>query len=191
MSDLSEHYLRYLAPGYDRTEVLEELMGTYGEEVWRFAYFMTRRRDAADDIAQETFIAAYDGMYAYRSESSVKSWLFGIARNKSLHYLRSAFFRKVRAMDNYSLNRSLSGETSSAEQVVMDRMEAGAVWAKVLKLKRKHREVLVMAYHYEMSMAEIAAVLGVAEGTVKSRLSRAKQSMSKLLDVSRDEGEIG
>lgn len=187
---MSEHYLRYLAPGFDRTEVLEELMGTYGDDVWRFAYFMTGRRDAADDIAQETFIAAYDRLYSFRGEASVKSWLLGITRNKSLHYLRSSFFRRVVSMDIHAMNEKIEGSTASAEEIAFERMKSGKVWEAALGLKRKHREVLLMAYHYDMTMGEIASVLGVAEGTVKSRLSRAKQRMFKLLEDFRvGEGE--
>lgn len=181
------HYMRYLAPGFDRAEVLEELMHHYGEDVWRFAYFMTRSRDAADDIAQETFIVAYDRMYAFRGEASAKSWLLGIARNKSLHALRSALFRRIRLMDIHALNEKLTGSAASAEETALGRMDAGGVWQTVLKLRRKHREVLLMAYHYEMSMKEIAAALGIPEGTVKSRLSRAKHTLTKLLSSSREE----
>ncbi len=181
------HYMRYLAPGFDRAEVLEELMNQYGEDVWRFAYFLTRSRDAADDIAQETFIVAYDRMYAFRGEASAKSWLFGIARNKSLHVLRSALFRRVRPTDIHELNETVTGSAASAEETAMRRMDADGVWQTVLKLRRKHREVLLMAYHYEMPIKEMADALGIAEGTVKSRLARAKQSLNKLLGSSRGE----
>lgn len=185
------HYMRYLAPGFDRAEVLEELMDHYGEDVWRFAYFLTRSRDAADDIAQETFIVAYDRMYAFRGEASAKSWLLGIARNKALHVLRSALFRRVRLTDIHVLNETLAtGSAASAEETALGRMEADGVWQRVISLKRKHREVLLMAYHYEMSIKEMASALGIAEGTVKSRLARAKKSLTKLLDSSR-EGDGG
>ncbi|MDQ6420004.1 sigma-70 family RNA polymerase sigma factor [Paenibacillus sp. LHD-117] len=185
---MSEHYLRYLAPGYDRAEVLEDLMREYGEDVWRFAYFLTRRRDAADDIAQETFIVAYRRLYAFRGESSVKSWLLGIARNKSLHYLRSAFFRKVVLTDAVAIKKDAAGAAESAEDIVFGQIAASGVWETVMTLQRKHREVVLMAYHYEMTMTEIASALGVSEGTVKSRLSRAKRKMSELLDESRAKG---
>ncbi|MDF2836394.1 MAG: hypothetical protein K0Q63_2034 [Paenibacillus sp.] len=186
---MDAHYMRYLAPGFDRAEVLEELMSKYGEDVWRFAYYLTRRRDAADDIAQETFIVAYDRMYDFRGESNIRSWLFGIARNKSMRVLRGAFFRRVQTTDIRELNENIKGFAVSAEEVVIGRMDAGRVWRTVFRLRPKHREVLLMAYHYDMSMKEMAVALGIAEGTVKSRLARAKRSMAKLLNRAGEEDE--
>lgn len=169
--------MHHLAPGFDRSIVLEDMMTEFGEDIWNFAYFLTRRHDAADDIAQDVFLTAYNRMYTFRGEASVKSWLLSIARNKSLNYLRSAFIRRTVLMGAYKAE----GSTASAEQVVFERMASREIWDTVMMLPRKHREVLLLAYHYQLKMEEIAAALGLSEGTVKSRLFRAKKKMTDLL----------
>jgi RNA polymerase sigma-70 factor, ECF subfamily len=183
VEEQKKHYLHHLAPGFDRSAVLEELMTEYGDDVWNFAYVLTRRRDAADDIAQEVFLAAYNQMYAFRGESSVKSWLLAIARNKSLNYWRSAFIRKVVPLDLFVIRGKHREAADSAEQVAMDRAMSRDIWNLVLSLPVKYREALVLAYHYELSIEEIADTLGLPVGTVKSRLFRARRKMSELLEA--------
>ncbi|WNQ14029.1 sigma-70 family RNA polymerase sigma factor [Paenibacillus aurantius] len=171
------NYLKHLAQGYDRGVVLHDLMDSFGNDVWNFAYFMTNRSDFADDLSQEVFLAAYNGLYAFRGDCSVKSWLLTITRNKALHYLQSAFIRKVILTDKFR-NR---GTSPAAEQVVFDRLGNRAVWKAVMQLPRKYKEVLVLDFHYGLKQKEIATLLKISEGTVKSRSHRAKIRMSKLL----------
>jgi RNA polymerase sigma-70 factor, ECF subfamily len=171
------HYLTYLAPGFDRDEVLRDLMMTYGDDVWNFAFFMTQRADAADDISQDVFLIAYTRLYKFRRDCTVKSWLLTITRNKSLNYIKSSFIRKVTLLDNL-FHRE---QAPSAEQVLFDRMEHRSLWTNVMKLPRKFREVVILDYHYGLSIKEMAQHLQISEGTVKSRSNRAKHKMSELL----------
>lgn len=175
---MERHYLQYLAPGYDRNEVLRDLMTTYGEDVWNFAYFLTRRSDAADDISQDVFLIAYNKLYSFRGECSVKSWLLTITRNKSLHYLKSAFIRKVTLQDTVLFRKETA---PSAEKVMFDRMETSRLWDHVMTLPRKFREVLILDYHYGLTIKEMADLLQLSEGTVKSRAYRAKHKLSAML----------
>ncbi|MFD0712057.1 RNA polymerase sigma factor [Paenibacillus sp. GCM10027626] len=175
---MDRHYLHDLAPGFDRNTVLHDLMTEFGEDVWNFAYFLTRRSDAADDISQDVFLAAYKRLYSFRGESSVKTWLLSITRNKSFNYLRSAFVRKVTLLDNILAR---AGQSPSAEEVLFDRMENKALWNTVMELPLKFREVLILDYHYGLSIRQIAELLHISEGTVKSRISRAKKKIAALL----------
>ncbi len=179
---MEKHYVQYLAPGFDRDLVLEDLMTTYGEDVWNFAYFLTRRADAADDITQDVFLIVYNRLYTFRGASAIKSWILSITRNKALNYLKSAFIRKVTLIDTLL---HLRGQSPSAEQAVLDRMASREIWEQVMKLPVKFREVIILAYHFELPIGEIAVSLQISEGTVKSRLHRAKNKMSALLDTER------
>lgn len=155
----------------------------FGQDIWNYAYFMTKRRDAADDIAQETFIKAYTHISQFRGQSTVKTWLLTITRRLALNYFRSAFIRKVTLVDRWSSNEV----SRSAEQEVIDQWNSEHIWQAVLKLPLKYREVLLLTVHYSLSGREIADLLGVAEGTVKSRLSRARSKVNEQL---RKEGMI-
>ncbi|MEK0314238.1 RNA polymerase sigma factor [Cohnella sp. 56] len=90
--------------------------------------------------------------------------------------MQSAFIRKVTLTDKLG-----AGAAPSAEQVVFDRLDNRDVWTAVMKLPRKYREVLVLEYHYGLKQKEVAAFMKVSEGTVKSRLHRAKKRMNDLL----------
>jgi len=76
---LEDEYLRAVtqADAYD----LHSMMERYGEDVWNYAFFLTKRRDMADDIAQDPFLKAYAGITSFRGEASLKTWLLKIARN--------------------------------------------------------------------------------------------------------------
>ncbi|MGO4494827.1 RNA polymerase sigma factor [Paenibacillus sp. 2RAB27] len=176
-------YLKYLAQGYDRELVLRDLMEEFGDDVWNFAFFLTRRSHVADDISQDVFLAAFTGMYAFRGDCSVKSWLLTITRNKSLHYLQGAFFRKVTLTDRFIS----TGSSPAAEQVVFDRNDTRDLWDLVMTLPRKYREVLILDYHYGLKMIEIAKLLHVSVGTIKSRLNRAKKKMNALVTYNKEE----
>lgn len=176
-------YLKYLDQGYDRDLVLCDLMEKFGEDVWNFAFFLTRRREVAEDLSQEVFLAAYKGIYDFRGDCSVKSWLLTITRNKALHYLQSAFIRKVTLTD-----RLFSRSTAPpAEQVSFNQMENRTLWETVMLLPRKYREVLILDYHYGLKQKEIANLLRVSEGTVKSRSHRAKKTLNEWLTKEHEE----
>ena len=157
-----------------RKAALHDLMTAYGKDVWNFAYSMTRKWDQADDIAQEVFLKAYRNLHTFRSESSVKTWLLAITRNMVLDYRKSAFLRRVTLVDAFSDD----GASRSAEHEVIETLAVNDMWKRVLALPFKYREVLVLFAHYQLSMKEMADLLGVSEGTVKSRLFHARKKLA-------------
>ncbi|MFC4102852.1 RNA polymerase sigma factor [Paenibacillus xanthanilyticus] len=176
-------YLKHLDAGYDRAPVLRDMMDAYGNDVWNYAFFLTKRPEAADDVAQEVFLAAYNGLYAFRGGCTVKSWLLTITRNKALHVVQSAFMRRVTLTDRLVRKDA----APSAEADALKGMDNRALWETVLRLPRKYREVLILDYHYGLALREIAALLRISEGTVKSRSHRAKKRLSAMLS----EGGVG
>ncbi|MGG1880230.1 sigma-70 family RNA polymerase sigma factor [Paenibacillus cisolokensis] len=70
-------------------------MEAYGEDVWNYAYAITRNTHTADDVAQDGFIKAYQRYVSFRGEASVKTWLLTITRNTAFSYLKRAFLRRV------------------------------------------------------------------------------------------------
>ena len=159
----------------DRNEALDELMNLYGQDVWNLAFSLTRRAEAADDIAQDVFVKAYQKWETYRGEASMKTWLLKIARNTAYDYQRSAFWRKVTLVD-YFADR---GAHPSAEEEALERLVQDDAWQAVLRLPVKYREVMVLHFHHQLSVAEIAELLGALESTVKSRLRRARAKLQE------------
>ncbi|RKN82280.1 sigma-70 family RNA polymerase sigma factor [Paenibacillus ginsengarvi] len=171
--------MRHLAASGDPEALLNDLMRTFGDDVWRYACYLTGRRDAADDIAQDVFWKAYRHLASFRGECSVKTWLLRITRRTAFNYMRSAFVRKVTLFGLFAPKTDTAAR--SAEHIVMDREAERDVWAAVLAMPAKYREVIVLDAHYELSYREMAEVLGISEGTVKSRLHRARAKVEKSL----------
>ncbi|NGZ77967.1 sigma-70 family RNA polymerase sigma factor [Saccharibacillus sp. VR-M41] len=152
------------------------MMETYGDDVWHYAYFLTRSRDLADDIAQDTFVKAYGALDSFRGEARVKTWLLAIVRNTAFTGRRSAFARRVR------LQADPPGKSrESAEDEYMRRSDREEIWNAVMKLPDRYREVLVLDLKHGLPLTETAKLLGIAEGTVKSRLHRARAKVAKAL----------
>ncbi|WP_338113077.1 RNA polymerase sigma factor [Paenibacillus artemisiicola] len=178
MNRLQFDYLKHVTDGLDRHAVLDELMAAYGKDVWHFAYFITHSREMADDIAQDVFVKVFQQLYEFRGQSSIKTWLLAITRNTARDVLRSAWVRRVVLFDTI---RSHAQTSPSAERESMDKLMAEEIWAVVLKLPRKLREVLLLSSRYGLSMSEMADMLRVSAGTVKSRLHRARAAVNRKL----------
>lgn len=169
-------YIKYIAETDDAETLLGELMNAYGREVWNYAYCITRKWDMADDITQDVFLKVFRHIHSFRRDSSVKTWLLTITRNTAYDYRRSAFFRKVSLTDWLEDGR----DDNSPEQAALERESLDEIWQMVLRLPVKYREALILFAHHQLSMKEIAELLGVTEGTVKSRLFHARQKLAKM-----------
>jgi RNA polymerase sigma factor (sigma-70 family) len=180
-SETNMDYMVNLVETDDPKALLSELMTAYGKEVWNYAYSISRKRDLADDITQEVFIKVFRNINAFRRDASVKTWLLTITRNTAIDFQRSAFFRKV-TLSDWLEER---GESRSVEQEAMEKWAIDDMWALVLKLPVKYREAMILFAHHQLSMKEMADVLGVTEGTVKSRLFHARQKLAKMKEQNR------
>ncbi|WNQ11292.1 RNA polymerase sigma factor [Paenibacillus aurantius] len=172
---MSYEYLIYTANMDSGT--LDGLMKDYGKDIWNYAYFLTGDRHAADDLSQEVFLRAYRSIGNFRGEATVKTWLLRITRNLALNHRRSAFIRRVTLLDRIQRQ----GSVRSAEEAFLDAEVADGIWRAVLRLPVPFREVLLLDMQHGMSMEEIAGMLHVSVGTVKSRLHRARAKVTKAL----------
>jgi RNA polymerase sigma-70 factor (ECF subfamily) len=157
---------------------LKQLMEAYGEDVWQYAFFLTKKRDLADDISQEVFIKVYKSVHEFRGTCTLKTWLLQITRNTAFSHRRKAYFR-------YHVLTGFAGgdkRQSSAEEIVLEQEFANELWSQVLTLSRKYREVLILNAHYQLSLEEIAELLQISVNTVKSRLHRARKTLLKLTE---------
>ncbi|MBO9609924.1 MAG: sigma-70 family RNA polymerase sigma factor [Paenibacillaceae bacterium] len=173
--DVDYNYLKTMTSSSDHKAIVVDLMTTYGEDVWNYAFSIVRKREQADDITQEVFLKVFRNLFTFRSEASVKTWLLTITRNAAFDYRRSAFLRRVTLVDTIRT----SARTASAEQETMDKLTIDDIWEQVLQLPAKYREVLILFGHHQLSMKEMADVLGIREGTVRSRLHHARMKMLK------------
>lgn len=153
-------------------------MDAYGELVVRYqslaqrtAYVITRDADAAQDVAQEAFVKAYRALDRFREGAPLRPWLLRIVANEALNRAQSQARRKqvdLSVAEGSAADPDLSPE---AEALARERREI--LVAAVNRLREDDRIVIAYRWFFDLSEAEMAEALGVARGTVKSRLSRA------------------
>lgn len=140
-----------------------------------YAYLQRRiGRDLAEELCAETFLVAFDNRYRYdSSRSAVRPWLLGIATNLLRHHWR----REVRELRAYA--RSASDPVLDAFDGVEERLDASGERRHLVEglaeLSAPERDALLLAAWADLSYAEIAAALEIPVGTVRSRLSRARE----------------
>jgi RNA polymerase sigma-70 factor (ECF subfamily) len=152
------------------SDAFGELVDRYRAPVVRLAYRLTRDPDEAKDIAQDAFLRAYRRLGDFHPDRPFSRWLFVIARNASLDALR----RRRRA-SNLSVEEPLP--EPSPEDEAMRRSDADSVHRALGGLPDKYRIVLELYYIDELRYREIADVLDIPIGTVKTYISRAKRRL--------------
>lgn len=159
---------------------LETLMRTYGNDVLRMAYSYVKDYDTAEDMFQEVFIKVNAKLDSFRGESSVKTWLLRITVNTCKDYLKSAYKQRVTMLEEEEEEKLAAPDML---EKIEKKQDAEQIRKALLKLPEKYREVLVCLYFEERSVAETARVLALSEGTVKSRLSRARERFRGILEA--------
>ena len=139
-----------------------------------FARVLTRNREAAEDLVQDTIVRALRAQQSFEPGSNMLAWLCTILRNQHISGLRR---KRHDAMPIDDLPDSAA--SIGANQV--DVVEMSEIRRALLKLSPEHREVLVMVAAAGLSYAEAAEICGCAVGTVKSRVNRARNELRRLL----------
>jgi RNA polymerase sigma-70 factor (ECF subfamily) len=133
----------------------------------------------AEDIFQDVFIKVNQKLSTFEGNSSIKTWIIRITINTCKDFLKSAWNRRVVPMMEYQEDAIIS-ESDYDEVEKQDTKEL--IKETVLSLPAKYKDVVLCVYFQEMTITEAAKVLNIAEGTAKSRLSRARQKLKSLLE---------
>ena len=155
---------------------VDQLVREYYPYINRLALSILDDTHEADDIAQETFIAAHHSLTGFRNESNPKTWLSAIAINACRGRLRK---RKVRGVLTNTLQalHLVKNPPSSLEQTVIQNETDQTIWRAVDGLDEKHRITVILRYVHALNVAEIAQLLHLSQGTVHSRLHYARKAL--------------
>ncbi len=158
------------------------LVRRYENRVYNLAFRMLGNADDAADVAQETFLAAYEGLGRFRAESALYTWLYRIAVNKALSRRRAKSSRRefVPADDPSPLLTAAS-RFQAPDEVAEEKERAVIVQDAISRLPGDLRAVVILKDIEGLEYEEIAGVLKLALGTVKSRLHRARLSLRETL----------
>ena len=163
------------------------LVEKYQGRVYSMVYGMVRNREDARDITQDAFVKAYRKLDSFRTESSFYTWLYKIAMNLAIDFLRKRKRRGTGEFDEGIAARDAGGDISdihhaeSPRRVVERKQLYSAIMDALQKLPEDQRQVILLRELEGLSYKEIADVMGVKEGTVMSRLFYARKKLQKML----------
>jgi RNA polymerase sigma-70 factor (ECF subfamily) len=167
-----------------------ELVRRYERPLFSLLYRMVRDRELAEDLAQETFVKALNAIESYRPEYKFSSWIFKIANNAAIDHLRR------RELDTLSLEGSPHAETPEAieatalqigdrQESPLDEVEArelgGEIEVAIAKLRPEYRACILLRHIEGRAYEEIAEILGLPLGTVKTYIHRARNELRREL----------
>jgi len=158
-----------------------EIVRRYQRAVYRVAYGFTRIAADADDLAQETFVRAYQAIGRFRVGEPLYPWLARIASNLALSLLRSRRRRPETALEPLLEAGQQWGVEADPAEEVAKRDRDRHLQAAFAELSPEHQAVLVLRVVEDLSYEEIAQTLKVPAGTVMSRLSRARADLKARL----------
>lgn len=148
----------------------EQFVIEHYEAIFRFLRNLTGNKEDAEDLTQQTFLRAWEALPSFRGDSSLSTWLHSIAYREYTHWLRSR--REFVPLDEI---------VDMPDEQANQNLEAVLLRWAIYRLDPEHREVFVLYYVQGFSVSEIAKIIGVPAGTVKSRLFFARQKLRELL----------
>ena len=165
----------------------EEIVLANQKNVYNLALKMTKNEDDAMDISQEAFIKAYRQLDIFRGESKFSVWLYRLTYNLCIDFLRKKSKAQVVSLSAYqddsgdSFERELPDLRALPEDSLTRKEMRNEIAQSIEKLGQSHREIIVMREINDMSYTDIAQTLGISEGTVKSRIARARLNLANIL----------
>lgn len=168
-------------------EAFSEIVEKYEKFVYSAVFAELKNTDDAFDASQEVFIRLYNAANGFRGESSLKTWLWRMCKNCAYDYMRKHYKNRAVSLakpneeEETSDNVEIADKTTPEEELLR-KEKIKAVRTAITKLSAEQQEVIVMRELLEMPYSEIAQILGVSEGTVKSRISRGRENLKKLLE---------
>jgi RNA polymerase sigma-70 factor (ECF subfamily) len=167
----------------------DELIKRYQQRIYATIYHMTSNHEDANDLAQESFIKAYQALASFKGGSSFYTWLYRIAVNKTINFLKQRKNRTHMSLNDLDFNAEHDPDLMALISHKTPRRDAGLselqekLNAALMKLSEPHRLVMVLHDVQGQSHEEIAKVMDCNIGTVRSRLFYARQQMqSELAD---------
>ena len=167
-------------------KAFRELVDGYGDRVYRLCLRMLGVTAEAEDVAQEVFISVFKSIDSFRGDSSLSTWLYRIAANHCKNRLKYLARRREEAKQEFAEEETRASLASkpvarSPEQSMQDQELGGRLKEAIDALDEDNRMLIILRDIEELSYEELAAITNLPQGTVKSRLHRARALLRKKL----------
>ncbi len=152
------------------------LINAYSKSVYNIALNFFAERDIASDVTQEIFIKLYHNLDKFKEEKSFTSWVFAVSRNYCIDYWRK---NRKHLENSQELDENIGSGAPTPEEKLARESEFELLRKKIAKLDPDLRVILIMRDINDMSYQEIAEKFSIPEGTVKSRINRARLKLAE------------
>ena len=168
-------------------EAFEQLMAPMEQRIWRICWHYTGNREAAEDCGQEAMLRIWRSLESYRGDCALESWVYRIAANCCMDWLRKKKRDKSVSVEPLREQGFDPADTApGTEEQVVQEDERRRLREAIAELPEDQREALILTQLEKISYEETARRLGVEEGTVKSRVNRAKARLKEMLSEGRE-----
>jgi RNA polymerase sigma-70 factor (ECF subfamily) len=165
----------------------DEMVTRYWDRIYAMVNQLLRNQQDAEEVTQDAFIRAHRGLVNFRGDSAFSTWLYQIAtnlaRNRYWYWWRRkrdksvSFDAPISADNDTTLAEIIPAELETPEDATVTQELVSNIAAGMERLSAKHREILILRNIKNLSYEEIAAILSISVGTVKSRIARARESL--------------
>lgn len=165
----------------------DEMVTRYWDRIFSMVHQLLRNQQDAEEVTQDAFIRAHRGLVNFRGDSAFSTWLYQIAtnlaRNRYWYWWRRkrdksvSFDAPVSSENDMTLADVIPADVESPDDISVTTEFVDRIGQGMEKLSAKHREILVLRNIKNLSYEEIAGILGISVGTVKSRIARARESL--------------
>lgn len=167
-------------------EAFRHLVDLYKRQVYAICLRMVHIPQEAEDLAQEAFLRAYSNIKSYDIEKKFSTWLFRIATNISIDYLRkrkpSVYLdAEVQGTDGVTLQSQLAANEPGPENVAVQLEERQVLYDAIEKLPLKYQSAVILKYVEDLSLTEISEILELPVATVKTHIHRGREALRKRL----------
>lgn len=171
----------------DDISAFETIFQDYRRMVFKTAYLMTGRKEEAEDILQEVFVSVWRSRNTFNpKKGKLTTWIYRITVNQCLSRRRKKQ-PAILSLEEKSINLPDIKLEEQPEEVLVTKLEYERLMKAMNALDSRHRSVLILRYFNDLSYDEIAQVIGVPLGTVKSRISQALRSLRTQMSIQQPE----
>ncbi len=169
----------------------DEMVSRYWDRIYSMVHQLLRNAQDAEEVTQDAFIRAHRGLVNFRGESAFSTWLYQIAtnlaRNRYWYWWRrkrdfsDSLDAPVSSENSTTLAEIIPAELETPDDIAVTQEFVSRISRGMDRLSAKHREILILRNVKNMAYEEIAEILGISVGTVKSRIARARESLRSKL----------
>jgi RNA polymerase sigma-70 factor (ECF subfamily) len=167
-------------------DAFSQLVTRYKDRLVNFLFRYTGGRDEAEDIAQDTFLRLYRLKHTYKEVGKFSSWFYTIALNQAKSHKRDKLRHKAISMNQTygedEREMEFPSDTKLPDEDIMAEDENFYIQKAINSLEEKHKEIIILRDIQDMEYEEIASILKIPVGTVKSRINRARESLKVMLE---------